>query len=240
MTNPAPSISDQRAFWNEWNAATREQRLSDISRDQSAAVLRWLQQMNRTDLDIIEVGCGAGWLCAQLTPFGAVTATDLSDEVLARARERVPDVRFVAGDFMALDFPENGYDAIIALEVLSHIPDHDAFIAKLARMLKPGGRLMLATQNRPVLQRYNRVPQQQHGQLRRWVDRAELDALLARHLTVRDIFSITPISNTGPMRLLSGQRARGFWRTLTGGGMEKALAHAGLGWTLMALAEKPA
>lgn len=67
---------------------------------------RWLTQLGRHDLDIIEVGCGAGWLCDRLTKFGRVTGTDLSHEVLARAANRWPSVNYVAGDFMQLDFPE--------------------------------------------------------------------------------------------------------------------------------------
>jgi ubiquinone/menaquinone biosynthesis C-methylase UbiE len=101
MTEP---IELQRTYWNEWNASHREQRLSDVSLDQREIVLRWLGQLARTDLNVLEVGCGAGWLCPALKQFGRVTATDLSDEVLARARARVPDVRFIAGDFMELGF----------------------------------------------------------------------------------------------------------------------------------------
>src|SRR5262245_51127290 len=94
------SISVQRSFWNEWNAAHRETRIGDISRDQRSVVTSWLRSRTRNNLDIVEVGCGSGWLCPDLVPFGRVTATDLSDEVLARARSRAPEVNFVAGDFM--------------------------------------------------------------------------------------------------------------------------------------------
>ena len=83
-------------------------------------------------MDIIDVGFGAGWFCPQLTHFGRVTGTDLSDEVLARAKRRVPDVNFVPGDFMDLDFGANSFDVIVALEVLSHVADQRAFIRKLA------------------------------------------------------------------------------------------------------------
>src|ERR1700741_529882 len=92
-------LAEQQAYWNEWNAAKGERVLSDMSRDQRELVLRWLAGLGRTDLDILEVGCGAGWLCPSLKPYGHVTATDWSDVVLARASERIPDVQFMAGDF---------------------------------------------------------------------------------------------------------------------------------------------
>lgn len=228
----------QRAFWNAWNASTRELKLSDISRDQGATVLRWLESASRNNMNILEVGCGAGWLCPWLKVYGHVTATDLSDEVLSRARQRVPDVSFIVGDFMTLDFAPASFDVIIALEVLSHVADQPGFVAKLASLLKPGGMLMLATQNRPVLEKHNVVPMQQPGQIRRWVDREELHRLLSAEMEVRELFSVTPTAKKGPMRLLAGRRAQRFWRTLTGRGMEAALAKAGLGWTLMALARR--
>ena len=71
--------------------------------------------------------------------------------------------RFVTGDFGALEFGGQ-FDVIIALEVLSHVVDQAAFVAKAARLLKPGGQLMLTTQNRPVLERYNRQPPVDPGQ----------------------------------------------------------------------------
>lgn len=231
-------IELQRTYWNAWNASHREQRLSDVSLDQREIVLRWLGQLARTDLNVLEVGCGAGWLCPALKQFGRVTATDLSDEVLARARARVPDVRFIAGDFMELGF-EGQFDVIVSLEVLSHVADHDAFIAKLNALLRPGGYLMLATQNRPVLERFNTVAPQQPGHLRRWFDRNELKALLSPHFAVIALTTLTPSASKGPMRLIAGRQTKRLVRAIAGRGPENALARAGFGWTLAVLARKP-
>ena len=55
---------------------------------------------------------------------------------------------------MALDFGVGQFDVAVSLEVLSHVADTQAFIDKIASLLKPGGYLMLATQNRSVLERY--------------------------------------------------------------------------------------
>ncbi|MGD9967296.1 MAG: class I SAM-dependent methyltransferase [Hyphomonadaceae bacterium] len=233
-------IELQQAFWDEWNAGGREQRLSDISTDQKEVVLGWLDALGRTDLDIIEVGCGAGWLCPGLKAFGRVTATDLSADVLERARQRVPGVEFVAGDFMTLGFAAAGYDVVIALEVLAHVADQPAFVARLAHLLRPGGLVMLATQNRPVLERYNRIPPPRPGNLRRWVDRSELVQLLEPHFEVRDVLQISPRADRGVLRLIAGRQARRLMRIVSGRSLERVIAAAGLGWTLMALAQKRA
>jgi 2-polyprenyl-3-methyl-5-hydroxy-6-metoxy-1,4-benzoquinol methylase len=150
---------------------------NDVSIDQAEFALRWLDAIGRSDLAIIDVGCGAGWMTPRLTPYGQVTATDLSDEVLARASERWPEVRFIPGDFMALDFGERCFDVVVTFEVLSHVADQAASVSKVHRLLRPGGLRLLATQSRPALER-NRIPPPRPGQLRRWVDRDELSAVL--------------------------------------------------------------
>lgn len=231
-------IELQRDYWDAWNASNREHRQSDVSLDQRAVVLAWLEKLNRTDLDIIEVGCGAGWLCPSLKPFGRVTATDLSTQVLSRANQRIPDVRFIAGDFMALDIAPASFDVAVTLEVLSHVSDHQAFVEKLDRVLRPGGLLMLATQNRPVLERFNDVAETKPGQLRRWFDQRELEALLAPQFKMMRLETITPVASKGPLRLLAGRKAKQLIRAVVGRSVERVLAGAGLGWTLMALARK--
>jgi 2-polyprenyl-3-methyl-5-hydroxy-6-metoxy-1,4-benzoquinol methylase len=238
MKDPAP-VSLQQRFWNDWNASTREQHVDVVSVDQARVVTRWLSCLGRQDLDIIEVGCGAGWFCEDLRRFGKVTGTDLSNEVLARAQLRLPDVHFVAGDFFALDFSTEAFDVVITLEVLSHVHDQAAFVAKIAKLLRPGGYLMMATQNRPVLQRYNRIPAPKPGQLRRWVDQKQLRSLLAREFDVAEIFSVTPKANKGLMRILHSRTFNLPIRAIAGDRVDRFKEVIGLGWTLMALARKP-
>lgn len=231
-------LSTQQQFWNGWNAATREKQLDEISNRQAEVIRGWLQASARRDLDILEVGCGAGWFCNQLLAYGRVTATDLSDEVLARARQRVPEVTFVAGDFMSLPFEPESYDVLVTLEVLAHVADQRAFVSRLASLLKPGGRLMMATQNGFVLQNFNRVPPPEPGQLRRWTDKRELRELLSRDFKILDLFSVTPRANRGLMRLVHSRKLNTPIRALFGDRVDRLKEAIGLGWTLMVLAEK--
>lgn len=254
----ATPISLQQSFWNEWNASQREAAVDGVSKRQAAVVLGWLDALGRKNLDIVEVGCGAGWFCPQLTRFGHITATDLSDGVLARAQRRTPDVRFVAGDFMSLDLGARSFDVVVTLEVLSHVADQTAFIGKLASHLRPGGHLMIATQNRIVLQYLNCIAPPAPGQLRRWVDRRELRDLLEPEFEVLQLFSVSPRVARGIKGLIRS-KLDGRLPALVGGhreaqqrnGHEQAglAAHScrwamgrleamGLGWTLMALARR--
>ena len=79
------AISLQQSFWNGWNASHREHDLQDVSIRQAEVVCGWLKSLGRSDLKILEVGCGSGWFGPRLAKFGETTGTDLSDEVLARA-----------------------------------------------------------------------------------------------------------------------------------------------------------
>lgn len=239
MSDSVAHISLQRSFWNGWNASHREFNLQDVSERQAEVVTRWLGTLGRPDLRILEAGCGSGWFCPMLSQYGQVTGTDLSHEVLARAQRRFPEVHFVPGDFFDLELGTESYDVVVSLEVLSHVADQAAFLAKIAGHLRPGGSLMLATQNRFVLQRFNRIPPPAPGQLRRWVDRRELRDLLERSFEVSKIFSVSPISNRGLMRIVNSRKLNAPIRAVFGQSVERLKESAGLGWTLMALARKP-
>ncbi|MBR0679043.1 class I SAM-dependent methyltransferase [Roseomonas eburnea] len=232
-----PDTALQQGFWNRWNTETREQRRDEVSWRQQREVLGWLQALDRRDLDIIDVGCGAGWLTEHLLPFGRVTGTDLSDQVLARAATRIPQARFVPGDFMALDFGEAAFDVAVSLEVLSHVADQQGFLRRVARLLRPGGHLMLATQNRPILER-NRIPPPEPGQLRRWVDRRELRALLEPEFEVLRIHTVTPRADRGLLRIANSYKLNRMARLVAGDGFERLKERCGLGWTIMALGRR--
>ena len=234
-------LNAQIDFWNLWNAEGREGGIAQVSVDQRDAVLRWLERMGRRDLKILEVGCGAGWLCASLRAYGSLTATDLSNQVLQRAAKRLPDVRFIAGDFMSLDFDSSGYDVIVSLEVLAHVADQPAFIRKISSLLRPGGYLMLATQNRPQLER-NDIPNPRPGQIRQWVDRFDLAQLIGAELEVRSLFSKTPQCNRGVLRVLNAVKLHHAMATVglgqVGRAVKRLQENTWLGWTLMCLAQK--
>ena len=232
------AMSQQRSFWNGWNGDVWKSGRGEISRRQSEVVLNWLGQSRRRDLKILEVGCGTGWFCPKLAEFGDVTGTDLSDEVLNLAQSRWPKIRFIAGDFLTLPFAEKSFDVVVSLEVLSHVADQSAFIERIAWLLKPGGMLLLATQNRPVLQNYCNVPVQMPGQLRRWVDRKELSSIVAPYLDIEGLFSVTPIAHRGTRRLLTSSKVNAVLGLVFGNHVRTLMEARDWGWTLMLKSRK--
>lgn len=236
-------MEDQRRFWNEWNAKNREQsrKLATVNQRQAQMAIEWVNDIGRQDLDILEVGCGSGWLCQKLVPFGKVTGTDLSDEVLSRASVNLPQVKFVAGNFFDLDFPQLGFDFIVSLEVLAHVDNQDEFVESIAKLLHPGGYFAIATQNKFVLSRWSQIPPKGEGQIRKWVDIKTLRRLLSKHFEIITMTSIVPVGDRGILRWTNAPKINRILSVFASPSrIESFKERLFLGHTLMALARKPA
>lgn len=232
------SIARQQQFWDDWNARTREHELTEISNRQAEVVLSWLKSLNRKDLNILEVGCGTGWFCNELSQFGNVHGTDLAENVLQRSQQKWPHVKFTAGDFFELPFEMNSFDVIVTLEVLSHVADQQLFLSRISELLKTDGSLFLATQNRLVLEEYCSLPPPGEGQIRRWVDRQELTKLVEARYSICELRSVTPIAHKGFRRVLTSKKLNAAIRPLVGHSLRDYLEKNDCGWTLMVSARK--
>lgn len=236
-------MEDQRRFWNEWNAKNREQnrKLATVNQRQAQMIIEWIKDIGRQDLDILDVGCGSGWLCQQLVPFGSVTGTDLSDEVLSRAMVNFPQVKFMAGNFFDLEFPQDGFDFVISLEVLAHVDDQDEFVKKIAKLLRPGSYFAIAAQNKFVLSRWSQIPPKGEGQIRKWVDIWTLKHLLSKYFEIVSTTSIVPVGDRGILRWTNAPKINRILSVFAPPSrIESFKERLFLGHTLMALVRKPA
>jgi SAM-dependent methyltransferase len=94
---------------------------------------------------VLEVGCGWGELAEWIArETGAeVVAVDLSPRMVDLARERGVDA--CLGDVQDLQIDDGEFDVAVAAWMLYHVPDLERGIAELARVLRPGGRLVAVT-----------------------------------------------------------------------------------------------
>ncbi len=94
-----------------------------------------------------DLGCGTGVVMSMLAPHvSRVIGVDASDEMLASARSRarhLPNVDLHRGSLEALPLPDAGLDAAILMLVLHHVPAPALALSEAARVLKPGGRLLI-------------------------------------------------------------------------------------------------
>jgi len=92
---------------------------------------------------ILEVGCGKGRFVRQMARAGAfVTGVEPSDALLTEAVAR-GEGTFLNAGACDLPFPDGSFDAVCAIEVIEHLPDLDAALREMTRVLKPGGLLVL-------------------------------------------------------------------------------------------------
>lgn len=108
---------------------------------------------------VLEVGVGTG-LCLPLYPSHCdITAIDLSDKMLERAVQRVKEldlrnVKLLKMDAGDMDFPDSGFDVVIAAYVVTAVPDYRKLMEEMIRVSRPGARLILLnhfTQDSPII-----------------------------------------------------------------------------------------
>lgn len=153
----------------------------------------------RGDERALDVGCGTGALAYAFAPLvGEVVGVDSSEEFLAAAREDAPEgCTFVSGDAEALPFPYGDFDLVGCLRVLHHVQRPELVVSELARVTRPGGRILLADQLGDVdpmrsleLDRFERARDPSHTRLLPDADiRGYLDAndlVVTRNEIVRE------------------------------------------------------
>jgi SAM-dependent methyltransferase len=100
---------------------------------------------------LIEVGAGFGRLADEYRGYRDVVLLDASEALLEAARERLAgDARYrmVSGDAFKLPFPDASFDTAVCVRVIHHFEDPQPAIRELARVLRPGGVLVLESANK--------------------------------------------------------------------------------------------
>jgi SAM-dependent methyltransferase len=127
---------------------------------------------------VLDVGCGTGYGSAMVASrAGEVVGIDSSEEAVARARarHRLDNLEFITMPATELSFPDESFDAVYSIQVTEHIEDVELHLSEVVRVLRPGGRFVVATPNRLTYS-----PSGLHNVFHvREYDARELEALLA-------------------------------------------------------------
>ncbi len=94
------------------------------------------------DLNILDVGCGAGGNILFLKKFGKVTGLDVSEDALAFSRNK-GFAALVPGRAEKLPFPDGSFDIVATLDCIEHIEDDRSALRECGRVLKNNGALLL-------------------------------------------------------------------------------------------------
>jgi SAM-dependent methyltransferase len=120
---------------------------AELAERSAARAAAFLVPHLRSGMRLIDVGCGPGSITlglAEIVGPGEVVGIDIQSPQVAQARRlaanrRTPNVRFEAGDFYALPFPDRSFDAAFTNGVLMHLAEPVRALAELRRVLRPGG-----------------------------------------------------------------------------------------------------
>jgi 2-polyprenyl-3-methyl-5-hydroxy-6-metoxy-1,4-benzoquinol methylase len=97
---------------------------------------------------VLDVGCSGGYLAERLVAAGA-TVTGIELDPVAAERARGVCERVLVGDVERIELPfePESFDAVVCADLIEHLRDPAAFLARVRPLLRPGGRLALTTPN---------------------------------------------------------------------------------------------
>ena len=125
------------------------------------------------DARVLELGCGTGLILARVAEVAKeAVGIDLSEGMAQRAKDRGLDVHI--GSVCDLPFEDDQFDLAYSFKVLAHVPDIDSAVREAARVIRPGGHLLLEFYN-PWSLRY--LAKKAAGPQRIGEDRTEADIL---------------------------------------------------------------
>jgi ubiquinone/menaquinone biosynthesis C-methylase UbiE len=104
--------------------------------------------------DVLDIGGGMGIGHGLLLAGGATSILSLDKHVEAMEHGRDSRVRSIRGDFLTHPIPDGAFDVIICLGTLFYLSDSDAALARMHRLLKPGGNLVINCINQRLIRRY--------------------------------------------------------------------------------------
>jgi phosphatidylethanolamine/phosphatidyl-N-methylethanolamine N-methyltransferase len=110
-----------------------------------------IQATNKIGGRVLEVGVGTGISLPQYAPHVRIFGTDISEAMLKKAQQRVAERRLknIEGlavmDAEKLEFPDNSFDVVMAQYVVTAVPNPEVALDEFARVLRPGGELIILT-----------------------------------------------------------------------------------------------
>jgi SAM-dependent methyltransferase len=93
---------------------------------------------------VLDIGCGDGHYAAAAFPGGIDVGIDVTEEIVAEARQNGPYGRVEVASGTALPYADATFQTVISNCVIEHIPDIEALVREVSRVLAPGGRFIFS------------------------------------------------------------------------------------------------
>ena len=149
MSSAAPPST--QTYYDRFSATYEAERHHGYHQLIDELELQLIRQYGR-GRDVFEAGCGTGLLLREAAQVArSAVGLDLSRGMLSAARAR--GLRVVQGSLTDVPLPSESVDLVYSMKVLAHIPPIQQALAELARLVRPGGHLLLEFYN-PYSLRY--------------------------------------------------------------------------------------
>lgn len=133
---------------------------------------------------VLEVGCGKGTFAAQLARNAEVWGVEPDPGAADTARQHLHSVMQGTYDEVEKDLPRGHFDLVICNDVIEHMPDHDAFLSKVAAVMKPDGVLVASI---PNIRQFNVLSELLFSRDFRYRDSGILDRTHLRFFTEKSL-----------------------------------------------------
>ncbi len=145
------------SYWTDIYASGSVQ--GKVYRERQAAALAWIDSLALVPgSKVLEIGCGAGFLSVALAQRGLrVQAIDPAEAMVELARRHAVEsgtaelLSLAVGDVSALTFEDGCFDLVIAIGVIPWLEQPESAIQEMARVIRPGGHVILTADNRAGL-----------------------------------------------------------------------------------------
>ncbi len=149
MSSKSKSLRTNQRFWNRMAQKYANDPIADEAAYQKK--LEITRSYFRPDTQVLEFGCGTGMTAISHAPYVShIRATDLSSEMLEIARGRaaeakVENISFELSGFDDINAGPGSFDVVLGLSILHLLHDRDAAIARVHKLVKPGGVFVSST-----------------------------------------------------------------------------------------------
>jgi len=193
-------LDEQQRFYDErWK---NYQFANRAKLERCAAILGAIAELKLNQPEIVELGCGSGWLTGILGAFGKATGVELSSVAVAQARERYPSARFLQADLASWQYPAEQFDLVVSHEVFEHLEDQSRHLEVAHGLLRRGGYLVLTTPNKPIYDHMAARGQMPMQPIENWIDKSTLRRMVRKYFQIVRLTTIRAFPCLGLFRVI--------------------------------------